>query len=217
MPFGPRGELSAIHKMPVTDAAYLDLDGFSVDEQGDTRNHGGAEKAVHHYASEHYAAWQNELRDFSGVTSLGPGGFGENLSTRGLTEDNVAIGDTFILGQAVIQVSQPRQPCWKLNIRFNVRDMAHRVQTLGRTGWYYRVLHPGLVRPNDVLLRTERVNPNWPISRVLYLLYQDRLNIEALTQLASLHALNPKMQSLAARRVKQLSVEDWSSRLQGEI
>ncbi len=215
--FGPSGQPSAIDKQPIDAPVFLDLNGFAADEQGDTLHHGGPEKAVHHYASEHYAAWHGELAGLDGVTHLGPGGFGENLSTLGLTETGVAVGDVFSLGQAIIQVSQPRQPCWKLNVRFNVPDMALRVQMSGRTGWYYRVLKPGRVQPDDVLRLTERPHPDWPLSRVMQLLYHDRLNIDDLSGLAQLSGLNPKMRQLAAQRVQRLTVEDWGRRLQGEI
>ena len=141
-PFGPRGQPSAIAKQPVA-SQYLDYTGFDSDQQGDPVHHGGPQKAVHHYAFEHYAAWQRELKAIDGVRNLAIGGFGENLSTLGLTEANVAIGDIFTLGDAVIQVSQPRQPCWKLGVRFNLAGMARKVQASGRTGWYYRVLQPG--------------------------------------------------------------------------
>src|SRR3546814_11397843 len=112
-PFGTQGQVSAIGKQPVDEAVYLDYTGFATDQQGDPRRHGGVEKAVHHYASEHYAAWRQELEQVKGVRNLAVGGFGENISTRGLTEQNVAVGDIFRLGEALLQVTQPRQPCWK--------------------------------------------------------------------------------------------------------
>lgn len=215
--FGPHGEPSAIDKQPVDTPVYLSLNGFSTDVQGDPKHHGGPEKAVHHYAGDHYAIWQRELAEHDGVTCLSPGGFGENVSTLGLTEAIVAVGDIFSLGRAIVQVSQPRQPCWKLNIRFQVPDMAMRVQMSGRTGWYYRVLEPGLVQPDDVLRLTERLHPDWTLSRIMHVLYHDRLNIEDLTCLSQLSGLNPKMRQLAAQRVQRLTVEDWGRRLQGKV
>ncbi|MBK5933956.1 MOSC domain-containing protein [Rhodovulum imhoffii] len=125
---------SGIDKTPVTRPLALGLEGFEGDEQADRRVHGGVEKAVHHYPFEHYATWRKELGDLAPLTP--PGAFGENLSSTGLTETTVAVGDIFRLGGALLQVSQGRQPCWKLNLRFDVPDMAQRVQKSGRTGWY---------------------------------------------------------------------------------
>lgn len=214
-PFGPRGEPSAIAKQPVA-SQYLDYTGFGADQQGDPVHHGGPQKAVHHYAFEHYAPWRRELSALEGVQNLAMGGFGENLSTIGLTEANVAIGDIFTLGRAVIEVSQPRQPCWKLGVRFNVPGMARRVQASGRTGWYYRVLRPGQVATTDALDRIERPNPDWTLRRVLNVLYRDRLNVSELRQLAVLPALTQKLQDLAARRLADAAVEDWAPRLDGK-
>ena len=214
-PFGPRAEPSAIAKQPVA-SQYLDYKGFDADQQGDPVHHGGPQKAVHHYAFEHYAVWRRELSGLDGVQNLATGGFGENLSTIGLTEANVAIGDTFALGRAVIQVSQPRQPCWKLSVRFNVRGMARKVQTSGRTGWYYRVLQPGQVAATDTLDRIERSNPDWTLQRVLNVLYCDSLNIDELRQLAALPALTQRIRDLAVRRLANAAVEDWAPRLDGQ-
>lgn len=211
---GPRNQPTAIEKLPVSRTLYLEETGFHNDQQGDTTHHGGVEKAVHHYAADHYPHWELELADLP-VQNLHEGGFGENLCTLGLTESNVAIGDIFELGDAVIQVSQPRQPCWKLNERFNVPDMAQRVQTSGRTGWYYRVLQAGWVQPDDLLRRTIRPQPAWTIARVLRSLYHERLDAAELTALAELTELSARLRELAAKRLSSMTVEDWTNRLQG--
>lgn len=211
---GPRGQLTAIDKHEVSRAQYLEENRFRKDQQGDTQHHGGPEKAVHHYATEHYQTWIEELSDLP-VQNLQEGGFGENLCTMGLTEKDVAIGDIFELGDAVIQVSQPRQPCWKLNERFNVPDMAVRVQSSGRTGWYYRVLQTGWVQPDDLLRRTTRPQPNWTVARVLRALYDERLEGDELAALAELAELSPRLRDLAAKRLSSMTVEDWTRRLHG--
>lgn len=108
---GPNGELSAISKHPAVRPLSLTATGFEGDEQGDPRHHGGPDKAVHHYPGEHYAAWRLKLAERFRV-----GAFGENLGAVGLTETNVGIGGVFRLGTALIQVSQARQPCWKLSL-----------------------------------------------------------------------------------------------------
>jgi MOSC domain-containing protein YiiM len=213
-PLGPRAQPSAIDKNKVSGRLWLGEQGFAGDEQGDRKNHGGPEKAVHHYPFDHYAAWQTELGDCSVLTR--PGAFGENLSTTGLVEGGVAVGDTFRLGAALVQVSQGRQPCWKLNVRFGVRDMALRLQASGRTGWYYRVLEEGYVEEGDDLVLVHRLSPEWTIERLWGVLYVDTLNFAELAAMVELQHLAEGWREHAAKRLASRTVEDWSLRLNGE-
>lgn len=212
-PFGPAGVPSAIHKAPVRGAVHLGREGLAGDAQGDTRHHGGPDKAVHHYPFEHYARWRAELG--ARAPLAGPGGFGENISTLGLTEEDVAIGDVFRMGGAVVEISEPRQPCWKLNHRFGLADMALRVQASGRTGWYYRVLEEGTVAPGDGLVLLDRRAPQWPLPRLWRLLYVDMLDRDELAALAALALLPEGWRRLAERRLATGVVEDWERRLSG--
>lgn len=213
VPIAP-GVLSAIGKHPVDRPLRLGPEGFEGDQQADRRRHGGPEKAVHHYDAGHYPAWRDELGD---LPQLAPGGFGENLSSEGLTESGVAVGDRFRLGRALVEVSQARQPCWKLNIHFAVPDMARRVQDSGRTGWYYRVIEPGPVAPGDGLTLVDRRAPAWTLDRLGRILYRDRLNREELAEMAALEVLSESWRSLAQRRLDNAAVEDWAPRLQGSV
>jgi MOSC domain-containing protein YiiM len=190
----------------------LTVSGFEGDEQGDRRHHGGPEKAVHHYPEAHYAAWRREFPERHAHT-FRAGAFGENLVSAGLTEANVCVGDVFRLGAALIQVSQARQPCWKLNLRFGIPDMSRRVQDSGRTGWYYRVLEAGVVAPGAALDLLERPHPDWPLARLLFQLYEDPLNDSALAAMAELDSLAPSWRELAQRRLASGRIEDWSHRL----
>ena len=205
--------LSGIGKTAVTHPLRLGPEGFEGDEQADRRVHGGVEKAVHHYPLDHYSDWRAELGDLQALTA--PGGFGENISTAGLTEEEVAVGDTFRLGGALIQVSQGRQPCWKLNHRFGVADMARRVQQTGRTGWYYRVLQTGTVAPGDRLELIGRLAPDWTLRRLWHALYVDRMNLVELEGIAALDVLAEGWRKYAVRRLESHRVEDWSARLDG--
>ncbi|ABL69537.1 MOSC domain-containing protein [Paracoccus denitrificans] len=205
--------LSGIGKTAVTHPLRLGPEGFEGDEQADRRVHGGIEKAVHHYSLDHYSDWRAELGDLQALTA--PGGFGENISTAGLTEEEVAVGDTFRLGGALIQVSQGRQPCWKLNHRFGVADMARRVQQTGRTGWYYRVLQTGTVAPGDRLELIGRLAPDWTLRRLWHALYVDRMNLVELEGIAALDVLAEGWRKYAVRRLESHRVEDWSARLDG--
>ena len=132
---------SAIAKQPVA-AEYLWLDRLNLegDGQADLEVHGGVDKAVYAYPSEHLPAWSAELGE-----ELGPAAFGENLTTAGGTEDDVCVGDRWFWGEAVLEVSQPRSPCYKLAMHRGRGDIGRRLRESGRTGWYLRVLEPGRV------------------------------------------------------------------------
>jgi MOSC domain-containing protein YiiM len=198
-PLGPEGRPSAIGKEAVTDLRKITVLGLEGDAQADLQHHGGPDKALHHYPREHYAAWRAELPSLAAL--FVPGGFGENLSTQGLTEATVCLGDIFTLGSAVVQVSQGRKPCWKLNARFGVADMARRVQDSGRTGWYYRVLEEGDVAPGEPLTLVERPCPAWPLARLWRVLNQEPPDRAALAELVELEVLAPGWRETARKRL----------------
>lgn len=212
LPFGPNGEPSAIDKRSVGGMVRITSTGLEGDEQGDPLHHGGSEKALHHYPAEHYAAWCRELPDV-GADRWSIGAFGENLSTVGLVEGDVCVGDVFRLGCACIQVSQARQPCWKLNVRFGRADMSRRVQATGRTGWYYRVLEAGDAAPGDELRLVDRPLPEWPLARLLHHLYVDPLDRPRLEAMATLPLLAESWRKIAAQRLASGQIEQWSRRL----
>lgn len=212
-PLGRQGVPSGIDKQPVTASVEIGPEGLSGDHQGDRKNHGGPEKAIHHYPRDHYDWWQEHYPELGPLLDRA-GRFGENLSTRGLDESRVCIGDVFRLGTAVVQVSQGRQPCWRLNARFDEKAMARRVQESARTGWYYRVMEAGQVAPGDSLDLLERPAENWNLQRVLHVLYRDTLNREALSELADLRELAESWRNLVRRRLEKAEVEDWSRRLE---
>ncbi|WP_144820352.1 MOSC domain-containing protein [Marinobacter piscensis] len=204
---------TGIYKQEI-ETAYLDTNGLCNDQQGDKRHHGGPEKALHHFASDHYTRLRKALPG-PAAEHCRPGAFGENLITEGLTEADVCVGDTYELGEAVIQVSQPRQPCWRLNLRFGIPDMSQRLQNSLRTGWYYRVLQPGQISKDDRLILKERPNEDWPLSRVLSVLYENTMNQEALTLMAALNEASPNLRQLAQQRLDTKKVENWQGRLFG--
>jgi len=206
------GSRSAIAKQPVDHAVAVAALGLAGDEQGDLRVHGGPDKAIHHYPRDHYAAWRDEIGAYPLLAQAGA--FGENISTHGLTEPDVCLGDCFRLGTALVEVSQSRQPCWKLSDRFGVADMARRVQDSGRTGWYYRVLEAGRVRAGDTLALVERPHGEWPLSRFIELLYRRTLEPGVLEAVLSL-PLVPSWRTLFERRLAQGRTENWQKRLTG--
>lgn len=213
-PLGPKGVPSGIAKRAAIEPVRLTTLGFVGDEQGDRKHHGGVDKAVHHYPTDHYAAWREDIGDHPLL--MGACAFGENVAATGLVEGDVAVGDRFRLGQALVEVSQGRQPCFRLNLRFERRDMAARMQRSGRTGWYYRVLEEGVVAPEDRLTLVERTSPEWTIQRIWRVFYVDVLDREALSAIAALETLPARWRELAAARLASGKVEDWRRRLEGE-
>lgn len=135
------GQSSAIYKHPVSGPLLIGSEGLAGDAQADRRVHGGPEKAVHHYAAENYRRLAERFPDIAG--QLLPGSIGENISTTGWDEHSVYIGDIFRLGNARLQVSQPRSPCWKIDHRYATKGIAEFIAESGLTGWYYRVLESG--------------------------------------------------------------------------
>lgn len=212
VPFGRPGTLSAIAKRPVDGRIMMTPEGVVGDEQADRRHHGGPDKAVHHYAWDHYAAWRGELAPTPAVLDTA-GAFGENLSSMGIIEADVCVGDILRIGTATVEVSQARQPCWKLNHHFGQPDMGRRVQSTGRTGWYYRVLEAGEAGAGDAVALLERPHADWPLSRLLHVFYLDPLDREGLAGIAALAPLAPSWRQLAQRRLDTGVVEDWTQRL----
>lgn len=218
-PLGERQAPSAIDKKPLTARSDYNEFGLLADSQGDLEAHGGLEKALHHYPFDHYGYWSSVLSSregaYEGPSLEVPGAFGENISTSGVVESLVCLGDIFQLGTGVVQISQGRQPCWKLNERFCERKMARSVQKSGRTGWYYRVLEVGSVGPGDKFVLKERLAPEWDLARVTNLLYVDTKNFAALEAMVQLPFLAESWRKLAERRLAKGEVEDWSGRLGG--
>lgn len=217
-PLGPKGVPSGIAKSAAGGRVRIGTLGLEGDQQGDPRHHGGPEKALHHYPHDHYPGWRAELAEQGAAGNAvldAPGAFGENLSTHGLTEADICIGDRFRLGTALVEVSQARQPCFKLNHRFGYAGMSRAVQQSLRTGWYYRVLEAGDLGAGDTLALVARPYPQWPLQRLLHVLYVDRLDYAALGDMAALVPLAESWRKLARQRLERHEVEDMERRLAG--
>jgi len=143
---------TAIFKAPVEGPVAVRRLNLEGDEQGDLTVHGGPDKAVYAYPHEHYAYWQTQLPDYS----FTPGNFGENLTTEGLSEETVHIGDQLQIGTALFTVTQPRSPCYKLGLRFDREDMTKRFYAGRRFGFYLRVLREGVLQADAAVTIVER-------------------------------------------------------------
>jgi MOSC domain-containing protein YiiM len=176
---------TGIFKSPVAGPVRvrtLNLDG---DRQADLSVHGGPDKAVYAYPTEHYEYWRQEL---PGV-DLPPGSFGENLTTEGLREAEVRIGDRFRVGSTVLRVTQPRMPCSKLGVKFGRDDMVRRFLASERTGFYFAVVEEGDVAAGDVIEPLGRATHEVTVSEITRLYARDRGDLEALRQAAQVEAL----------------------------
>ena len=177
---------SAIDKALALGEVWLDRDGLQGDRVADRRFHGGPDRSLCHYPVEHYRQWRDL---FPHLQSLGPAAFGENLSTQGLDERQVCIGDRFRWGDAIIEVSQPRSPCSNLDRRHGARGLARQLARSGRTGWLYRTLKPGVIRPGGDLQLLERPSPTASVLRVWRSFIDEALSEEDLSWLQALQPL----------------------------
>ncbi len=204
---------SAIDKYQV-ESSFISRLGLSGDEQADQIHHGGEDRAVLQYDSRHYqqlkTAFPNSRHLFIN------GSFGENFVVSGMNEHNTCIGDIVTVGSAVLQVAQPRQPCFKLNYAFNEARISRFTQNNYKTGWLYRVLEAGIVKKGDTIKVTERPYPQCTIAKVQHCLYHETNNIESAKQLSSLEPLASGIKAIFQRRIESNHVEDWEQRLSGE-
>ncbi len=177
---------TSIFKTPVSDRVHVARGNIDGDEQSDLSVHGGPEKAVYAYPIEHYDFWRRELPD----TDLPWGSFGENLTTEGLLEDEVWIGDRYRVGTTELVVTQPRMPCYKLAIRFGRTDMVKRFLKSGRSGFYLSVDREGDLGAGDVIERLGRNDKRLTVADVVSLYATDSDN-QTLLETASAHPSLP--------------------------
>ena len=172
--FRSDGATSSIgSRVSVEAAVQLTFLGFAGDKVGDPSVHGGHDKAVHFYPVEHYAAWAEDFR----ASRQEPhpllqrlGGFGENIAASIMTESLVCIGDRFRIGNALVEISQGRQPCWKIDHHFGLKGMTAGVIRTGRSGFYFRVIEEGVVNPDDGIVQVERARHGWTVERTFQML-----------------------------------------------
>ncbi len=196
-PFRADGTMSAMAREAVDRPVMLRRLGFEGDQVADPSVHGGVDKAMHFYPAEHYLKWIAHFaaEDFAHPLLDHPGAFGENISASGLTEDKIRIGDRFRIGDALVEIAQGRQPCWKIDHHFGVHGLTGAVIRTGRCGGYFRVIEEGEVAPGDRIKQVDQAGHDWTVERVFRLLIGGGHRADgAKAQLRSLAAL----ESLAA-------------------
>ncbi|WP_337176563.1 MOSC domain-containing protein [Paludisphaera sp.] len=202
---------SGFVKEAVAGPIMLGATNLEGDGQADRVHHGGVDKAVLCYSAAHYPSWREDL----GRPEMGFGGFGENFTIDGQDEADVCIGDVYRVGEAVAQVSQPRQPCWKLARRWRLKSLALTTQETGRTGWYFRVLTTGLVAAGDSVELVERPNPEWTIARANRIMHRDKADLEAAAALAAVAELSANWKATLGKRANRGGEPDAAKRLEG--
>ena len=176
LPYRGNAVLSSIAARRETDERVeLDFEGFAGDRVGDPELHGGPDKAVCCFPTEHLA----RLAEWMHIDSLPEGAVGENLSLTGLLETDAHIGDIMRVGSATLQVSQPRGPCFKLAARWGVTNLPAKLSADCASGFYFRVLEPGAIAAGDELELIERGGPT-TVAEVMRVTYVDRHDLEAL-------------------------------------
>jgi len=181
-----RAVRTSIFKQPVAGRVRVTRLNVEGDEQSDLSVHGGPDKAVYAYPAEHYAAWRGELPD----PNLAWGAFGENLTTEGLLESDVSIGDRYRIGTTELIVTQPRQPCYKLAVRFGRPDMVKLFHESGRSGFYLAVTRAGDIGAGDGIERVARDERGLTVADVVRLYTLDAPN-QTLLERASRHPALP--------------------------
>ncbi|MCZ8517760.1 MOSC domain-containing protein [Paenibacillus filicis] len=176
--------------------SFVNLEG---DGQGDLKYHGGPDKAVCIYCAEHYPFWEERL-----ARELGYGAFGENFTVTGLLETDVHIGDVFEIGTALVQVTQPRQPCYKLAHKHGVPELASDVERTGYTGYYFRVLREGTVEAGQSLLARDRDPAGISVAEANQLNYRARTDTEGMRRLLAVDALSGSWRSTFEKRLVEL-------------
>ncbi|MFC5051129.1 MOSC domain-containing protein [Rubritalea spongiae] len=201
---------SAINKRTITGPATLTKNGVEGDEHADKQVHGGFAKAICVYPSEHLAFWESELG-----LELHPGNFGENLTLQNQLESNVCIGDIFQMGDAKVQITQPRQPCWKLAKFHGIKELALKVQETGRTGWYLRVLESGTVHAGTRITLLDRPSPIWSIAAANQLMHHDKTDFSSIEKLLTeCPDLSASWRKTFAARLTKQTPESTKNRLQ---
>jgi len=152
---------SAIRKDPVLGPVWAGREGLSGDHQYDRKHHGGPERALLMYSADHYPLWRGEW----GRKDVGPGGFGENFTVSGVSEDTICIGDVFRIGEVRVEVSSPRTPCVNVARRHGIADLVASIVRNHRSGWYLRVLSEGWVEAGLEVVLADRPYPQWTIRR----------------------------------------------------
>jgi MOSC domain-containing protein YiiM len=200
-PLGPDEVPSAFVKTARQGAVAVTRLGLDGDEQADLSVHGGPEKAVYAYADIHYPQWASQFPQLA-AHFIG-GAMGENLTVSGLDESAICVGDVHQAGSALLQVCQPRQPCFKFALRHDNKYLPKAMVRNGFSGWYYRVLRVGQLEAGDALTLTHRPNPDFPFARLVEIIYHGKATRDEIQRMAELEGLASQWRDHARQTLEQ--------------
>jgi MOSC domain-containing protein YiiM len=199
-PLGPDRVPSGFVKTARDGEVAVTMLGLDGDEQADLIAHGGPEKAVYGYAASRYPAWAKE---FPALADRFTGGaMGENLTIAGLDETEICVGDVHAIGSALLQVCQPRQPCFKLALRHANKLLPRAMVRLGFSGWYYRVLKTGSLKAGDALILRDRPNPDFAFARLTEIVYHGKPTRDEIHRLAQMPELASQWREHARKLIE---------------
>ena len=201
-PLGPQRVASGYRKAAVAHPVRVGELGLTGDAQADLRVHGGPDKAVYAYAVSRYRAWSYA---FPGLSDrFVAGAMGENLPVSDADETNVHIGDRIRVGGALLQVTQPRQPCFKLELALGAPGLVRHMVRSGHSGWYFRVLESGMIGAGDAHNVVERPNPAWPVARFNSVIAARALGADVLAEMVAMEGLAATWAVKALRLLAEL-------------
>ena len=180
------------------DVLDVTFDGITGNEVSDLKHHGGPHKAIFANAQSNYPIWAKYL----GKDTLEYGALAENLTLSNLNEDNVCIGDIHQIGSVILEVSQPREPCWKIGQKFKHKEFTKYIYDSGETGWYYRVLEEGKFRVNDDVLLIKKASDSFTIRQANYILRNPLENEEQSNKLLTLEVLGKPFEKSLTKKIK---------------
>lgn len=181
------------------------------DSQADPKHHGGLDRVLHHFPREHYGQYRrwDMISGFKDAPTMG-----ENISTVGLDETQVNIGDIIQIGEVLLQVTQPRSPCFKLNLQFGHNEFALAMQQSGRCGWFYRVIQTGTIYAADTIKLVERCS-DISIAEAMHIYFLPDFDAVQYQRLANCPGLAASWVGSLQRRITNNAIEDWQMRLYG--
>ncbi|ASS65313.1 MULTISPECIES: MOSC domain-containing protein [unclassified Paenibacillus] len=200
MAYGRQTITTAIRKTPREGAVRVGWTGPEGDGQGDLEHHGGPDKAICVYAYDHYPYWEKEL-----AKRLEFGAFGENVTLEGVTEQDIVIGDILAAGTALLQASQPRQPCFKLGLRHGQADLPAKVQQTGKTGFYLRVLREGDIQAGDILTLVGRPEHGMSVAAANVIYYLHKTDEAEMGRLAAIPELSSSWKETLTTRIDKMN------------
>lgn len=206
------GVASCINQKHTVNQLTVQFDRIVGNSEADPKHHGGLDRVLHHFPREHYGQYRrwDLMSTFRDAPSMG-----ENISTVGINESNIHIGDIVQIGDVTLQVTQPRSPCFKLNLQFGHPKFALAMQESRMCGWFYRVLSEGDIRPNDSIVLLER-KTDISVAKAMQIYFLAEFDEQQYQVLLNCEGLAQSWVDSLQHRIARQSIEEWAMRLYGK-